>query len=145
MEQHERYMREALTEAHKAKSEGNNGVGTVIVREGEIIGRGRNLVSATHDPTAHAETVAIREAGPALGTDDLSDCVLYTSFQPCPMCCGAIMACGICTVVIGARPTETHNVYGDYRMERLLELAGQADRVQIIDGILEGESREVRY
>ena len=145
MDQHERHMREALIEAHKAKSEGNNGVGTVIVRQGEIIGRGRNLVAATHDPTAHAETVAIREAGPALGTDDLSDCVLYTSFQPCPMCCGAIMACGIGRVVIGARPTQTHNIYGDYRMEALVELAGQGGRIQIIDGILEAECREVRY
>jgi tRNA(Arg) A34 adenosine deaminase TadA len=78
-------MREALTEAHNARDEGNVGVGTVIVRQGEIVARGRNLVSATHDPTAHAETVAIREAGPALGTDNLSDCVLYTTFQPCPM------------------------------------------------------------
>lgn len=145
MDQHERFMREALVEAHKAKDEGNHGVGTVIVRQGEIVARGRNLVAVTHDPTAHAETVAIREAGPDLGTDDLSDCVLYTSFQPCPMCCGAIMACGIPTVVIGARPTQTHNVYGDYRMEVLVELAGQSDRVQIIDGILEEECREVRY
>lgn len=145
MDQHEHYMREALTEAHKAKAEGNNGVGTVIVRQGEIIARGRNLVAASHDPTAHAETVAIREAGPALGTDDLSDCVLYTSFQPCPMCCGAIMACGIRTVVIGARPTQTHNVYGNYRMEALVEMAGQIDQIQIVDGILEAECREVRY
>ena len=145
MEQHERYMREALAEAYKARDEGNVGVGTVIVRQGEIIAKGRNLVSATHDPTAHAETLAIREAGPALGTDNLSDCVLYTTFQPCPMCCGAIMACGIRTVVIGARPIGSANIYGNYRMELLVEMAGQGGQVEIIDGILETESREVRY
>ncbi len=145
MEQHQRYMREALAEAHKGRNEGNLGVGTVIVRQGEIIARGRNLVSATHDPTAHAETVAIRKAGPALGTDDLSDCSLYTTFQPCPMCCGAIMACGIRTVVIGARPIGSANIYGDYRMELLVDMAGQGGQIQLIDGILETESREVRY
>ena len=145
MEQHERHMREALAEAHKGRDEGNLGVGTVIVRDGEIIARGRNLVTATHDPTAHAETVAIREAGPALEQDDLSDCVLYTTFQPCPMCCGAIMACGIRTVVIGARPIGSANIYGDYRMELLVEMAGQGGQMEIIDGILENESREVRY
>ena len=145
MEQHQRYMREALAEAHKGRSEGNVGVGTVIVRQGEIIARGRNLVSATHDPTAHAETAAIREAGPALGTDDLRDCSLYTTFQPCPMCCGAIMACGIRTVVIGARPIGSANIYGDYRMELLVDMAGQGGQIQLVDGILEAESREVRY
>ena len=145
MEQHESYMREALAEAHNAKSEGNTGVGTVIVRDGEIVGRGRNMVSATHDPTAHAETVAIREAGPALGRDDLSDCALYTTFQPCPMCCGAIMVSGIRTVVIGARPIGSANIYGSYRMEALVEMAGQGGQIEIVDGILESECREVRY
>ena len=145
MEQHERYMREALVEARTGRDEGNLGVGTVIVGAGQIVARGRNLVSATHDPTAHAETVAIREAGPAMGRDDLSDCVLYTTFQPCPMCCGAIMACGIRTVVIGARPIGSANIYGDYRMELLVEMAGKAGEIEIIDGILEAESREVRY
>ena len=89
--------------------------------------------------------MAIRVAGPALGTDNLSDCVLYTTFQPCPMCCGAIMACGIRTVVIGARPIGSANTSGDYRMELLVEMAGQGGQVEIIDGILETESREVRY
>jgi tRNA(Arg) A34 adenosine deaminase TadA len=61
------------------------------------------------------------------------------------MCCGAIMACGISTVVIGARPIGSANMYGDYRMEGLVEMAGQGGQVTIIDGILEAESREVRY
>ena len=145
MDQHEAYMRQALEEANKGREEGNLGVGSVIVRQGAVVGRGHNLVSATHDPTAHAETVAIREAGPALGRDDLSDCTLYTTFQPCPMCCGAIMVCGIATVVIGARPTAEANLYGAYRMEALVEMGGLADRITIIDGVLEAESRAVRY
>jgi guanine deaminase len=60
--------------------------GAVVVRDGEVVATGTNRVTATHDPTAHAEIVALREAGIALGTHDLSGCVLYASCQPCPMC-----------------------------------------------------------
>ena len=145
MEQHEGFMRTALEEASKARNEGNLGVGSVIVRDGSIVARGRNLVNATLDPTAHAETVAIREAGPAMGQTDLAGCILYTTFQPCPMCCGAIIVSGIDTLVIGARPRPAENRWGSYRVERLLEMAGCSDKVQVVDGVLESESSDVRY
>ena len=64
--------------------------GCVIVKDGEIVGRGNNKVTSTNDPTAHAEVVAIREACKALGDFQLTGCVLYTSCEPCPMCLGAI-------------------------------------------------------
>lgn len=64
--------------------------GAVIVRDGAILARGTNLVSSTNDPTAHAEITAIREACRTLGTFQLSDCEIYSSCEPCPMCLGAI-------------------------------------------------------
>ncbi len=70
----------------------NNGgpFGAVIVRNGEIVGRGVNRVTANNDPTAHAEVMAIRDAASRLKTFNLSDCEIYTSCEPCPMCLGAI-------------------------------------------------------
>ena len=66
---HEQFMRAALEEARKAADEGNVGVGSVIARDGEVVARGRNLAPTTHDPTAHAETVALRAASEILGSD----------------------------------------------------------------------------
>lgn len=87
----EQFMREAIAEAHAGAMAGHGGpFGSVIVKDGQIIGRGHNHVVATNDPTAHAEIVAIREACRTLGTFDLAGCELYTSCQPCPMCLAAI-------------------------------------------------------
>jgi tRNA(Arg) A34 adenosine deaminase TadA len=69
--------------------------GAVIIREGKIISRAGNRVVAGHDPTAHAEVQAIRVAADAMGTHDLSGCVIYSSCEPCPMCLGAIYWAGI--------------------------------------------------
>ncbi len=88
---HEDFMREALRLAELGMRENHGGpFGCVVVREGEIVGRGHNRVTSTLDPTAHAEVVAIREACRALGTFELSGCELYTSCEPCPMCLAAI-------------------------------------------------------
>ena len=78
--EHERYMRIALEEAHKGKAEGNVAVGSIIVSGGEVIASGRNLVATTSDVTAHAETVAIREAGSSTGRTEFQGCTLYTTF-----------------------------------------------------------------
>ncbi len=85
------FMKEAIELSRKNIREGKGGpFATVVVKEGEIIARGTNLVTSTNDPTAHAEVVAIREACRALGTFQLTGCDLYTSCEPCPMCLGAI-------------------------------------------------------
>jgi tRNA(adenine34) deaminase len=73
----------------------------------------RNLVTTTFDPSAHAEIVALREAGRALQRVDFSGCVLYTTFEPCPMCCGAILASGISILVMGGRPTPVERRWGE--------------------------------
>jgi len=86
-----KYLQEALNLARKGMKSGAGGpFGAVIVRNGEIVGRGYNSVTSTNDPTAHAEVVAIRDACKNLGSFQLDDCVLYTSCEPCPMCLGAI-------------------------------------------------------
>lgn len=92
-------MKKAFTEALEGMERGDGGpFGAVIVREGEIIASGHNEVLKTNDPTAHAEITAIRRASETLGTFDLSDCILYTSCYPCPMCMGAIFWARIPTV-----------------------------------------------
>jgi tRNA(Arg) A34 adenosine deaminase TadA len=89
--QKEDFMREAIRLSVEKMEAGFGGpFGAVVVRHGEIIARGYNNVLATNDPTAHAEVDAIRKACQALGTFQLTDCDLYTSCEPCPMCLGAI-------------------------------------------------------
>ena len=76
---------------------------------------------------------------------DLSGCCLYTSFQPCPMCTGAIMVSGIERIVMGGKPTAETNQYGPYTPELLLDHTGWSDRVEVITGILVEECERIRY
>ena len=86
------YLDEAIALATQALTDDRGGpFGAVVVKDGRILGRSRNLVLERHDPTAHAEVLAIRGACRALGTHDLSGCTLYTSSEPCPMCLGAVL------------------------------------------------------
>lgn len=141
---HVRFMRMAIEEAAKAGREGNLAVGSVIVRDSSVVARGRNLVNTTFDLTAHAETVALREAGAALRQTDFSGCTLYTTFEPCPMCCGAIMIGGIATLVMGARPQPYQVRWGSYRVERLFQMANWGDNIEVVTGILPSECVDVR-
>lgn len=85
------FMREAIRLSIDKMEAGEGGpFGAVIVKDGEIIGRGWNRVTSSNDPTAHAEVMAIREACKALGTFELSGCEIYSSCEPCPMCLAAI-------------------------------------------------------
>jgi tRNA(Arg) A34 adenosine deaminase TadA len=87
----EQFMRAAIGLADEGMAAGRGGpVGCVVVRRGEIVGRGNNRVTSTNDPTAHAEVTAIRDACARLKTFQLTDCELYTSCEPCPMCLAAI-------------------------------------------------------
>lgn len=142
--EHEKFMRIALEEAQRAADEGNVGVGSVIVLNGELVARGRNLVPTTHDPTAHAETVALREAAQVLGTDDMAGATLYTTFEPCPMCCGALINANIATLVMGGRPTADQTAWGDYTLERLLEMCGWSDRMEVVTDVLVAECLSIR-
>ena len=84
-------MQEAIEQAIENVRTGRGGpFGALVVKDGEVVARGANLVTASNDPTAHAEVVAIRRACRSLNTFQLDDCDLYTSCEPCPMCLGAI-------------------------------------------------------
>ena len=96
------YMEQALALAREAAAEGEVPVGCVIVREGEIVGRGRNRRESAKSALAHAETEAIRDACEHLGGWRLWDCTLYVTLEPCPMCAGAIINARIPRVVYGA-------------------------------------------
>ena len=100
---HEYFMAEALCLAREAVADGDVPVGCVIVKDGEIIGRGRNRREADADATAHAEVEAIREACARLGSWRLQGCTLYVTLEPCPMCAGAIINARIREVRYGAR------------------------------------------
>ena len=141
---HERFMQIAMEEAHRGAAEGNVAVGSVVVHDGNIIARGRNLVATESDPTAHAETVALRNAGAVMGHTDFSGFTLYTTFEPCPMCCGAILASGVSTLVLGARFTDVSSRWGEYAVEKLLEMTGRGGDLRVVTGVLTEECLELR-
>ena len=143
MPNHEDHMRIAIEEARAAETEGNPAVGSVIVRDGEVIARGHNLVATTLDVTAHAETVALRNAGPATGVVEFPGATLYTTFQPCPMCLGAIIVARIDVLVLGGRDSPYSNRYGDYSVEKLLELAGWSAKLELVTGVLAQECEQI--
>jgi tRNA(adenine34) deaminase len=95
-------MRMALELAVRAGAAGEVPVGAVVVREGEVIGRGANAREATRDPTAHAEVLAVREAAKVTGSWRLVDATLYVTLEPCPMCAGALVAARLGRLVFGA-------------------------------------------
>jgi tRNA(adenine34) deaminase len=98
----EEYLRLAMDEARAAERDGEVPVGAVVVFEGAVIGRGNNRVLRDSDPTAHAEIVAMRAAGLALGNYRLEDCTLYVTLEPCAMCAGAILHARIARLVYAA-------------------------------------------
>ena len=100
-EQDKEYMREAIRLADESVKNGGGPFGAVIVKDGEIIAGRSNSVTIDNDPTAHAEVNTIRAACRKLGTFDLSDCVIYTSCEPCPMCLGAIYWARISRIYYG--------------------------------------------
>lgn len=101
LEQHRIYMQQAIEEARKAEAKGEVPIGAVIVKEGQVIGRGHNLRETKHDPLGHAEILAIAQASRYLTAWRLLDCRLYVTLEPCPMCCGAILQARIPEVVFG--------------------------------------------
>jgi len=116
------YMREALSLAQAAECLGEVPVGAVVVKEGEIIGRGFNTPIGDSDPTAHAEIAALRDAARKMNNYRLPGCELFVTVEPCAMCAGAILHARIARVVYGARDTKT-GVHGSvvdlFAVERL--------------------------
>jgi tRNA(adenine34) deaminase len=96
------YLHAAVAEAQDAEANGEVPVGAVVLHDGKIIGRGQNRVLRDSDPTAHAEIVALREAGRALANYRLEGCTLYATLEPCAMCAGAILHARISRLVYAA-------------------------------------------
>ena len=133
------YMRQALALAREAAAAGEVPVGCVIVRGGEIVGRGRNRREERRSAASHAEMEAIAQANAALDTWRLEDCELYVTLEPCPMCAGAILNARIPRVWYGARDP----VFGACGGVTNLFMEDFPNRPALVGGILEGECREV--
>lgn len=105
------YMKLAIEEARKGIHDGHGGpFGAVVVKDGQVIGRGHNRVVVDHDPTCHGEISAIRDACKNLGTFDLSGAEIYTTGEPCPMCLGAILWANIGKVYYGCNTLDTDKI-----------------------------------
>ena len=107
MTQDEQFMREALSLAQQAAELGEVPVGAIVVKDGVIVGRGSNAPIGSHDPSAHAEILALRDAAKNIGNYRLVDCSLYVTLEPCAMCAGAIQHARIGQPVFGAKDPKT--------------------------------------
>ena len=129
---HERWMAEAMKEARLAGDKGEVPVGAVVVRDGQVIGRGRNQVESLSDPTAHAEILAIGAASGHGESWRLTDTTLYVTLEPCTMCCGAILLARVGTVVFGAADPRAGAVVST---GRLLDGNPYRQQVEVVGGI----------
>jgi len=136
VDNHIHWMNEAIAEARKAELIREVPIGAVIVKDGEIVGRGHNLRETTADPTAHAEMIAIREASERLGAWRLLDCTLYVTLEPCPMCAGAIVQARVPLVVYGT-PDPKAGCAGT--LMNLLQEDRFNHRVDVVSGVLQEE------
>ena len=133
-------MRQALELAREAEAAGEVPVGAVVVREGAVIGRGRNSPIQTNDPTAHAEILALREAAGATGNYRLNATTLYSTIEPCVMCAGALVAARVTRLVFGARDLRFGGVRSKFRLADT-ELLNH--RVAVVEGMLGAECAEL--
>tara|TARA_B100001013_G_scaffold316932_1_gene224537 strand:- start:594 stop:1049 length:456 start_codon:yes stop_codon:yes gene_type:complete len=136
-------MQIAINEAIKGLELGDQPFGAVLVMDGKIIRTGRNLVYSTFDPTAHAETVTLRDAGTSIKTLNFPGATLYASWEPCPMCLGAIISARINRLVLGGRKSRRGSQYGKYTVEKLIELTNVKDKLTLTTGILQKTSEKI--
>lgn len=136
----EMWMREAIAEARKAELKREVPIGAVIVKDGEIIGRGHNGRETLLDPTAHAEIIAIRQASERLGAWRLLGATLYVTLEPCPMCAGAIVQARLPRVVYGA-PDPKAGCAGT--LMNLLQESRFNHESEVTSGILQEECAEL--
>lgn len=129
-------MRAALKLAREAAAAGEVPAGAVVVRQGEILGRGRNSPIASRDPTAHAEILALRQAAAALGNYRVEGAALYSTLEPCVMCAGALVAARVDRLVFGARDLRFGGVRSKFR---LADTDILNHRVTISEGVLGAE------
>ena len=130
----------ALELAHEAELAGEVPIGAVVVVDGQILGRGHNQPISSHDPAAHAEIIALREAAQAVGNYRLSDATLYVTVEPCAMCAGALMHARVSRLVYGADEPKTGAVKSVFH---LLNGDVVSPAIDVTAGVRAGESREL--
>ncbi|MEZ5361557.1 MAG: tRNA adenosine(34) deaminase TadA [Bryobacterales bacterium] len=135
----EAFLRRCLELADAAEAAGEVPVGAVVVRKGEIVGEGFNRPLSSHDPTAHAEIVAMRAAAQALGTPRLDDCDLYVTMEPCAMCAGALVVARIRRLVFGTRDIRFGAVRSKFQIADSDILN---HRAQVTEGVLAADCVE---
>ena len=136
----ELWMEEALRCAQRALEAGEVPVGAVVVRDGRIVGRGWNRNIADSDPTAHAEVLALREAGITVGNRRLEGCELFVTIEPCAMCSGAMVHARIRRLVYGADDPKAGAVHS---VMQVLNHRQLNHKVEVRSGVLAGRSAEV--
>jgi len=129
----ELWMEEALREARRALALGEVPVGAIVVHDGRIVGRGCNRPLSANDPTAHAEVLALREAGQTIGNYRLLDCNLYVTVEPCAMCAGAITHARIRRLIYGAEDAKAGAVHS---MLQVLNHPKLNHTVEVSSGVL---------
>jgi tRNA(adenine34) deaminase len=136
----ELWMEEALRAAQRALEAEEVPVGAVVVRDGKIVGRGWNQNIKTNDPTAHAEIIALREAGATVGNHRLAECELFVTIEPCSMCAGAMVHARIKRLVYGADDLKAGAVQS---VMRVLNHPQLNHAVEVRSGVLSGRSAEL--
>lgn len=137
---HEAYMREALAEAQAAADVGEVPIGAVIVKDGQVIARAHNLRESNNDATAHAEILAIRQAGDLIGDWRLSGCTLYVTVEPCPMCAGGLLLSRVDHVVYGAQDPKA---WADRNLLEIVQNPGLNHRMEVTGGVLAEACSEI--
>jgi tRNA(adenine34) deaminase len=137
---HDRLMPDALAEARLAAEAGEVPVGAVVVIGGEVVGRGHNQPIASFDPTAHAEIVALREAGRRMGNYRLTGATMYVTVEPCLMCVGALVHARVETVVFGALEPKAGALVSTQRAH---EHPALNHRLQVVSGVMAEECAEL--
>jgi tRNA(adenine34) deaminase len=136
----QKWMRVALTEAERAYEEAEVPVGAVVIQQGRILGRGHNRIERLHDPTAHAEMIAISAAAESLGYPRLNEASIYVTIEPCTMCAGAIVLARLKRLIYGAKDPKAgacgslYDITGDSRLNH---------RVEVVSGVLEAECSQL--
>ena len=134
------WMEEALRAAQRALEAGEVPVGAVVVHAGEIVGRGWNRNLTDSDPTAHAEVIALRQAGANLGNHRLGECELFATIEPCPMCAGALVHARVKRLVYGADDPKAGAVRS---VMEVLNHPKLNHRMEVRGGVLAGRSAEL--
>ncbi len=135
---HEEWMQAALELAGEAAAHDEVPVGAIVVRDNQIVGRGYNQPIGRHDPTAHAEIMALRDAASTLGNYRLPGCTLVVTVEPCTMCAGALVHARIEQLIFGAREPRAGAVCSS---TRVFENPGLNHKVAVVEGVLEEECK----